>query len=49
MPKEYLSFDLNSVSNETGPQIAWMNEQLKLVNINEYEKQLHEYYRSTLK
>ena len=49
MPKGNLSFDLNSVLNGTDPQMVWMEEQLKSVDINEYEKQLHEYYRSTLK
>ena len=33
---------------KTTPQYLWMEEQLKLVDINEYLKQLNEYHISTL-
>jgi hypothetical protein len=48
MPKGNDSFTLDDVSNGTDPAFVWMEEQLKLVDINEYVRQLNEYYISKL-
>ena len=48
MPKSNGSFTLDDVSNGTDSAFVWMEEQLKLVDINEYLKQLHEYHHSKL-